>query len=142
MVAAYARTGEYGAAWVALALGAAALDRPRRRRWLAVAALVPVALGVNYGVKLAVRRPRPRLRGLPPIGRAPATFSFPSAHATTSFAAARAAAAVRPGARGPLLAAASAMALTRPYLGLHYPSDVLAGAALGTALGSVPSRWR
>jgi decaprenylphosphoryl-5-phosphoribose phosphatase len=142
LVASYARAGEYGAAWIALALAGAALDRPRRERWLAVGALVPVALGVNYGVKLAVRRPRPRLRGLPPIGRAPATFSFPSAHATTSFAGARAAAAVCPGARGPLLAAACAMALTRPYLGLHYPSDVLAGAALGTALGGVSNRWR
>ena len=34
----------------------------------------------------------------------------------------------------PLYAAAGAMALTRPYLGVHYPSDVLAGAALGAAL--------
>ena len=37
---------------------------------------------------------------------------------------------------GPLLyAGAATMALTRPYLGMHYPSDVLAGAALGVALG-------
>jgi membrane-associated phospholipid phosphatase len=141
-VAGYARAGEYGAGWVALALGFAALDRERRDRWLSVAALVPVALGVNYGVKLAVRRARPRLRGLPPIGHAPATFSFPSAHATTSFAAASAAGAVRPELRGALLLAATAMALTRPYLGLHYPSDVVAGAVLGTSLGTAFSRWR
>jgi decaprenylphosphoryl-5-phosphoribose phosphatase len=35
-----------------------------------------------------------------------------------------------------LLGAAAAMALSRPYLGVHYPSDVAAGAALGTAIGS------
>ena len=34
----------------------------------------------------------------------------------------------------PLYAAAGAMALTRPYLGVHYPSDVVAGALLGTAI--------
>jgi undecaprenyl-diphosphatase len=36
--------------------------------------------------------------------------------------------------RGPLLTAAALMALTRPYLGVHYPSDVAAGAAVGTAI--------
>ena len=48
---------------------------------------------------------------------------------TGSFAAAGAL-----GRSAPLYAAAGAMALTRPYLGVHYPSDVVAGAALGVAL--------
>jgi undecaprenyl-diphosphatase len=43
--------------------------------------------------------------------------------------------AVAPAARAPLVAAATLMSLTRPYLGVHYPSDVLAGAVLGGALG-------
>jgi undecaprenyl-diphosphatase len=97
---------------------------------------VPATLGANYLVKLAVRRPRPELAGLEPLGRRPATLSFPSGHATTSFAAATAAGRIAPPARWPLRAAAAAMALTRPYLGLHYPSDAFAGAALGTALGN------
>ena len=59
------------------------------------------------------------------------TLSFPSSHAVTSFAAARAFGV-------PLLwAVALPMALSRVYLGVHYPSDVAAGAALGTALGSL-----
>ena len=43
---------------------------------------------------------------------------------------------IEPRCRRALFAAATTMALTRPYLGMHYPSDVLAGAALGTALGT------
>jgi undecaprenyl-diphosphatase len=60
-------------------------------------------------------------------------LSFPSAHATTSFAAAAAYRGLAPSRA--LYGAALLFALTRPYLGVHYPSDVVAGALLGTALG-------
>jgi undecaprenyl-diphosphatase len=65
----------------------------------------------------------------------PTGLSFPSSHSSSSFAAARAYGSVLPS--GPLYGAAAAMALSRLYLGVHYPSDVAAGAALGTALGSL-----
>ncbi len=42
---------------------------------------------------------------------------------------------VAPGSRLPLYGLAGAICLTRPYLGMHYPSDVLGGAALGLAIG-------
>jgi membrane-associated phospholipid phosphatase len=132
---AYTTTGEYGALWIAAALAGARLDPERRSDWLAAAALVPAALTVNAVVKRVVRRRRPMLRGLPPIGRSPVTFSFPSGHAATSFAGAIAIAELEPRLRAPLLGAASLMTFTRPYLGVHYPFDVLVGAALGTALG-------
>ena len=93
------------------------------------------AYGVNYTVKVAVRRRRPVLEGLEPLTPTVSGLSFPSAHATTSFAAARAYSRVAPAT--PLYAAAIAFALTRPYLGVHYPSDVVAGAALGTAIAGV-----
>jgi undecaprenyl-diphosphatase len=64
-------------------------------------------------------------------------LSFPSAHATSSLAAATAMGRVSPGARGPLYALAAAICLTRPYLGMHYPSDVVGGAALGLAIGAL-----
>ena len=100
------------------------------------AALGPVAIGLNYLVKLVVRRPRPVLEGLPPLGGAPSSLSFPSAHATSSFAVATAMTRVEPlGAIAFLLA--FALALGRPYLGMHYPSDVLVGALLGLVLGLV-----
>jgi membrane-associated phospholipid phosphatase len=127
--------GEWGAVWAAGGLAAAAFDRPRRSRWLVAAAVGPLAVGANYAVKLAVRRPRPDLDGLAPLAGAPSRHSFPSAHATSSVAAATAMARIAPGARGPLYGLAALLCLTRPYLGMHYPSDVVAGIALGAALG-------
>jgi membrane-associated phospholipid phosphatase len=132
---AIAAAGEWGAIWAAAGLCAAAFDPPRRGRWLGTAALAPAAIGINFAVKLAVRRRRPKLDGLPPLGGAPTSLSFPSAHATASFASATAMSRIAPR-RAPLLyAGATVMGLTRPYLGMHYPSDVLVGAALGTVLG-------
>jgi membrane-associated phospholipid phosphatase len=134
---AIAASGECGAIWAAVGLTAAAFDSPRRGRWLAAAALGPAAIGINYAVKLVARRRRPKLQGLPPLGGAPSSLTLPSAHATASFAAATAMSRIAPR-RGPILyAGATLMGLTRPYLGMHYPSDVAAGAALGTALGKL-----
>jgi len=134
---AYARTGESGALWIALALAGAAADRRRRERWLAAAGTVPLTLGLNYLLKRAVRRRRPRIEGLDPVGRVPVSMSFPSAHAATSFAGAVRIAALAPRGRAPLFAAATLMAFTRPYLGVHYPGDVAAGALVGLAIGNV-----
>jgi len=134
---ALATVGEWGAVWAAVGLAGAALDPARRSRWLRSAAVGPGAVFANYAVKLAVRRPRPKLRGLPPLASAPSSLSFPSAHATSSLAAATAFGRVEPRTRLPLHALAGAICLTRPYLGMHYPSDVLAGAALGVAIGGL-----
>jgi membrane-associated phospholipid phosphatase len=128
--------GEWGAAWVAIGLAGAALDGERRARWLRAVPVAPAAVALNYLVKVAVRRDRPRLRRLPALASAPSQLSFPSAHATASVAAATAMGRVQPRARLPLYVLAGAMCLTRPYLGMHYPSDVLAGAALGLAIGA------
>jgi decaprenylphosphoryl-5-phosphoribose phosphatase len=136
-VKALGMAGEWGGIWVAIGLSAAAIDRPRRERWLRAAAVAPAAVGVNYLVKLSVRRRRPRLRRLPPLASAPSELSFPSAHATSSLAAATALSRVSPRGRAPLYGLAGAICLTRPYLGMHYPSDVLGGAAIGALLGGL-----
>jgi len=128
------RLGEYGAVWLAIGCLLALLDGERRAEWLATGLLGPAAIGINFAVKLAVRRPRPVLEGLPPLGGAPSSLSFPSAHATSSFACATAMTRVAPEA-AVLFLLAAAIAACRPYLGMHYPSDVLAGVLLGTALG-------
>jgi len=117
----YARAGENGVLW--FAIGALARDRRAMR-------VVLAALLANTAVKQMVRRPRPSLPDLPPLAATVSGLSYPSAHAATSFAAAGALSLPSL----PLYAAAGAMALTRPYLGVHYPSDVVAGAALGVAL--------
>jgi undecaprenyl-diphosphatase len=129
--------GEWGVVWVVIGLAGAAVDRPRRERWLRAAAVAPAAVGLNFGVKLSVRRRRPRLRRLPPLARAPSELSFPSAHATSSVAAATALGRVAPGARPSLYGLAGSICLTRPYLGMHYPSDVIGGVILGAFLGAL-----
>ena len=133
----FSRTGEHAACWIGLGLsGALVARRPgARHAWVRGVRVVAGAYGLNYAVKLAVRRHRPELPGLESLTPTVSRLSFPSAHATTSFAAARAYSRVAP---APLLyTAAVAFGLTRPYLGVHYPSDVLAGAALGTAVAEV-----
>jgi undecaprenyl-diphosphatase len=137
-IRAFSRTGEHAACWLALGLGGAALDPgadgERRRLWLRGVGTVAAAYASNYAVKIAVRRRRPELEGLPPLSPVVSSLSFPSAHSTTSFAAAVAYARVVPSL--PVYGIAVAFALSRPYLGVHYPSDVLVGAALGTAIGA------
>jgi membrane-associated phospholipid phosphatase len=135
VVGAYSRTGEHAACWLALGAGGAALtdDPQRRRQWLRGVQIVAGAYAINYAVKIAVRRRRPELPGLPPLTPTVSRLSFPSAHATTSFAACRGYSGLVPAAV--LYPAAWLFALSRPYLGVHYPSDVLAGAVLGTAIG-------
>jgi undecaprenyl-diphosphatase len=130
------KAGNNGAIWVVLNLVVLAATDSNGEAWFICALLGPVAIGLNYAVKLVVKRPRPVLEGLPPLGGAPSSLSFPSAHATSSFAVATAMTRVDPlGALAFVLA--FALALGRPYLGMHYPSDVLAGALLGVALGLI-----
>jgi membrane-associated phospholipid phosphatase len=130
------KAGNNGAVWVALGVALALLDPERREAWLICAVLAPIAICLNYGIKLLVKRPRPVLEGLPPLGGAPSSLSFPSAHATSSFAVATAMCRVDPATSAAFLIAL-ALALGRPYLGMHYPSDVLAGAFLGVVLGLI-----
>lgn len=131
----YSRTGEHAACWLGLGIAGAALDRDaaRRSEWRRGVRIVAASYALNYAVKVAVRRRRPELAGLPPLTKTVSRLSFPSAHATTSFAACRAFRGLVPPAV--LYGAAGLFALSRPYLGVHYPSDVVAGAILGTAVG-------
>ncbi len=130
------KAGNNALIWVVLGALLALIDPSRRESWLICAVLGPIAICLNYGLKLIVRRPRPVLEGLPPLGGAPSSLSFPSAHAFSSFAVAVARFRVDPATAGALIVAL-ALSLGRPYLGMHYPSDVLVGALLGVVLGLI-----
>jgi membrane-associated phospholipid phosphatase len=130
--------GEHAAIWLALGLAGATADAPRRGAWLRATRAVLLAYALNTLLKTVVRRRRPQLDKLPALISTPTSLSFPSAHASSSFAAARAFGQLMPGA--PLYAVATAMALSRVYLGVHYPSDIAAGALLGTLVGGSGAR--
>jgi decaprenylphosphoryl-5-phosphoribose phosphatase len=128
------RIGEYGAVWLVIGIVLAFADPDNGEDWVVAGLLGPISIGLNFVVKVIVRRPRPVLEGLPPLGGAPSSLSFPSAHATSSFACATAMTRIAPEA-AVLFVLAAAIAACRPYLGMHYPSDVFAGALLGVGLG-------
>jgi membrane-associated phospholipid phosphatase len=131
------RTGEHGGVWLAIGALGQALDGGRRARWRRATARVAGAYALNTAIKLLVRRRRPSIPGLPALVDTPTRLSFPSAHAATSFAGARCYSHLGLPSL-PLYALAAGLSMSRVYLGVHYPSDVLAGALLGTAVSRCP----
>jgi membrane-associated phospholipid phosphatase len=136
-IARFSRLGEQGMLWLGICAVGAKVDRERRPVYAHAARTVVAVYGVNQALKFAVRRPRPALEGLPPLAGTLSGLSYPSAHAATSFAAARMLSPALPAA--PLYAVAVALSVSRPYLGLHYPSDIVAGALLGAAIAELAS---
>jgi hypothetical protein len=130
--------GEHAAGWLALGLIGAAADRSRRRDWLVATAAVAAAHGASIGVKRVVRRPRPEDPRVQVLVGTPSRLSFPSAHATSTTAAAVVFGRLL---RRPLVAVlVPPMALSRLVLGVHYPSDVVAGSLLGAAVAQASRR--
>lgn len=124
--------GEHALGWMGLAAAGAALDSGRRARWLGVGASALASHAASIAIKRVVRRRRPHDPRIRVGVSTPSQLSFPSSHATSTTAAAVAAAAEVTRRRGPLLIV-PVMMLSRMVLGVHYPTDVLAGTALGAA---------
>jgi membrane-associated phospholipid phosphatase len=127
--------GEHSIGWVSVSLLGALLVPSGRRDWLVAGAGSFAAHAAAVLIKRVVRRKRPHHPAVAVNVGTPSQLSFPSAHATSTTAAAillgRAAGL-------PELAAPAVlvppMALSRIVLGVHYPSDVAFGVALGAAV--------
>jgi len=130
--------GEHSIGWLAVSLLGAVLVPRRRREWLVAGAGSFVAHAAAVLIKRVVRRQRPQHPAIAVNVGVPSQLSFPSAHATSTTAAAI----LMGRATGlPLPAVLVApMALSRVLAGVHYPSDVAAGVALGAAIAAVTIR--
>jgi membrane-associated phospholipid phosphatase len=134
-VARFSSLGEHAAVWLAIGVLGGLAQPGQRRAWRRARRTIGGVYVTNTAIKLAVRRRRPELSDLPALTGTPTALSFPSAHAATAFAGALAYS--RLGVPAPALyGLAASLAYSRLYLGVHYPSDILAGALLGTALAA------
>ena len=86
----YSRLGEHAGVWLLGGSAAALVDGRRRRRWARATTCVAAAYCTSTAIKLAIGRRRPVVEDLPHLMATPTGLSFPSSHATSSFAAARA----------------------------------------------------
>lgn len=127
--------GTQGLVWIVIAAVVAA--RWRRPQVLLLTLAADAAAQVSaYGLKFATGRDRPAVvyPEPKPLVRVPGDHSFPSGHAASSFACALVLSWSLPSLAVPLLLLAAAIAWSRVYVGVHYPLDVLGGAALGVAV--------
>jgi membrane-associated phospholipid phosphatase len=124
--------GEHAAGWLAIGALGAVVDRKRRGEWVTATATVAAAHGASIAVKRVVRRQRPADPGVEVLVGTPSRLSFPSSHATSTTAAA----VLYGGLTGHKLTRVLVppMMISRLVLGVHYPSDVVAGSALGGAV--------
>jgi membrane-associated phospholipid phosphatase len=127
--------GEHSVGWLVAELVGALLAPARRREWLVAGAGTFVAHAAAVLIKRLVRRKRPRHPAVAVNVGTPSQLSFPSAHATSTTAAAllMGRAAGLPSGIGAAVLVPP-MALSRILLGVHYPSDVVFGVALGAVV--------
>lgn len=130
--------GEHALGWLAIGALGALVDRRRRRDWLVSAAAVAAAHGTSIAVKRVVRRHRPTDPSVQVLVGTPSRLSFPSSHATSTTTAAVLYGGLLRRPLTPVLV--PPMLVSRLVLGVHYPSDVLLGSALGGAIGALVRR--
>jgi len=129
--------GSATAVWLAIAV-ALTLVRKDAAPFLFVAATALTTSLVVSALKNATDRERPPAVVLDPepLLEVPTSSSFPSGHAASSFAGALVLARFAPRLVVPLFVLAALIAFSRVYIGVHYPLDVLAGAAVGLAIAT------
>jgi undecaprenyl-diphosphatase len=139
-----ATRGGDGGLWYALGLAVALYGGPQRFHAL-LASTLAVAAGVGLFLELKRLFRRKRPCALEPHCWAellpPDQFSFPSGHTITAFAVAVSLGEFYPELLPGLFFCAISIAASRVVLGMHFLSDVLAGAALGATLGAISAAF-
>ena len=128
--------GNAGLIWILLALTCIAVKKWRKCGLTMAAALLTGLLVGNVIIKLLAARDRPCWISPPEVMliAVPKDYSFPSCHTLSGFAASVSMLCYSKRAGIPAVILASAIALTRLYLYVHFPSDVLVGFVLGTTI--------
>lgn len=135
--------GNGGAFWIVLTLLLLIFKRTRRMGVYCAASMLLTLLVVNLCIKPLAARTRPYelIEGLQILVSRPHDYSFPSGHSANSLTCAWTIFRLAPKKYGvPALVLAVLIALSRLYVGVHYPTDVLAGAAIGVLLSEVALR--
>ena len=127
--------GEHALGWMAIAAAGMAVDPARRGRWAMVGVGSFGAHATSVVVKRVVRRRRPDHPSVAVGVGTPSKLSFPSSHATSTTAFALLAGSVTGVPVAPALV--PVMLASRLVLGVHYPSDVVAGAAVGAGCAAL-----
>lgn len=133
--------GEHSIGWLAVSLLGAILVPRRRRDWLVAGAGAFVAHAAAVLIKRVVRRTRPNHPAVAVNVGTPSQLSFPSAHATSTTAAAILLGRAIGLPKGVAVLLVAPMALSRIVLGVHYPSDVAFGIAVGAAVAGITGRF-
>jgi membrane-associated phospholipid phosphatase len=139
------RLADHSVLWIGVAAGLWATGSPRARRAagygfgsIAVASATANIVGKGLNSRLRPQADIPLVRRL---RHPPTSASFPSGHSASAAAFATAVTLEAPDLAPPIIVLAGAVGLSRVVTGVHYPSDVLAGFAIGAGAGAVVYRW-
>ncbi|MFD4367482.1 bifunctional phosphatase PAP2/diacylglycerol kinase family protein [Rhodococcus sp. NPDC058521] len=139
------KTADHGLLWWAIAAALSAFgERPRRGAARGLLALVCASAVANGVLKPTFprRRPPPRKWSTPHRGvPIPTSSSFPSGHSASAAAFVAGVATEAPAAGVVLAPVAAAVSYSRVHNGVHWPSDVCVGAAVGCAVAVATRRW-
>ncbi|KUJ64909.1 phosphoesterase [Streptomyces albus subsp. albus] len=140
------RAANHGRLWwtAAAALATVGGTTARRAALRGLGSLCAASLATNTVAKWTVNRRRPEVDPVPLVRRLvqqPRTSSFPSGHAASAAAFATGVTLESTGYGALVIPVAAAVAASRVYVGVHYPSDVLAGVALGIGAAALTCRW-
>lgn len=134
------RLGDSGFIWIVLSVILLFPKKTRRAGILSIVALIGSLCITNFWLKNYVARVRPYevINGLNCLVEKASDWSFPSGHSSAAFASAVAIYKSRPKRLGvPCMILAFAIALSRLYVGIHYPTDVICGMLIGTLIGLI-----